>query len=133
MSPTLELQGAVVVALKAHAALSALVGAKVYDPVPPAATAPYVSMGPADELQDDADCVPAADVTLQIDAWSIAPGFAEVNKIADAVRGALHRAELTLTTNALVEIAHRQTRRFLDADGKTAHAVIEFVATIENH
>lgn len=131
MSPTLELQGAIVARLKAYAALTALVGTRVLDPVPVGAAFPYVSIGPSDELQEDAECVEAVVVTMQIDAWSRQPGIAEVSRIADAVRAALHRYALTLSTNALVEIEHRQTRRLRDPDGQTNHAAVEFTATIE--
>jgi hypothetical protein len=131
MSPTLELQGAIVARLKATGAVTALVGSRIYDPVPEGATFPYVSMGPADEIQIDADCVDAVEVTFILDAWSRESGFVQVSRIADAVRDALHKYVPTLSINALVEINHAITRRFRDPDGKTSHAVMEFTATIE--
>ena len=132
MSPTLELWGAIAARLKAYSALTALIGSNnVHDRVPGTATLPYVRRGPADELQIDAECVNAVEVTFQIDAFSQAVGFVEVARIAAAVRDALHRHSLTLTTKGLVEIEHRQTRYFDDPDPLTSHAAIEFVATVE--
>lgn len=131
MSPTLELQGAIIARLKAAAAVMALVATRVYDEIPSLPTFPYISMGPADEIQNDADCIEVVDLTFQIDGWSRTVGFPEISRIADAVRASLHRYALTLTTNALVEIQHRQTQRFRDPDGQTLHAVMQFVATIE--
>ncbi|TWA16005.1 uncharacterized protein DUF3168 [Sinorhizobium medicae] len=43
----------------------------------------------------------------------------------------LHLAQLTLATNRLISIMHRQTRVFRDPDGLTSHAVIDFVANVE--
>lgn len=131
MSPTLELQGAIVAALKGAAPLAALVGAKIYDPVPDKAQMPYVSISAADELQDDAECIDGVEITQLIDAYSNKQTRSEVANIAAAIKGALHRANLTLNTNALVEIRHRQTRFQLDPDGKTQHAIVEITATVQ--
>ncbi|TJV20611.1 MAG: DUF3168 domain-containing protein [Mesorhizobium sp.] len=137
MSPTLELQGAVVARLKAYPTLIALVSTRVFDFVPrdPATGAttapfPFVSMGPTDELQDDADCIETVDISFQIDAWSNQPGAPEVLKIADAVRSALHKYEFTLAANAAVLFEHRQTQKFVDPSGPY-HAVIQFAAIVE--
>ncbi|MGE0213999.1 MAG: DUF3168 domain-containing protein [Parvibaculaceae bacterium] len=137
-SPTLELQGAIVALLKAHEPLKALVGTRIHDQVPRdprsgATTAefPYASMGPSFELQDDADCIRSVEVSFQIDAWSRAQGFPEVLRIADEVRSALHQQEFDLSTNALVSFDHRRTDKLRDSDGVTSHAVIVFIALIE--
>jgi uncharacterized protein DUF3168 len=130
-SPTLELQGAIVTRLKGFAGLTALVGNRVYDNVPQAATFPYVSWGPEQAISDDADCITGFSVTIQIDAWSRAVGLPEVKQIAEQVRLALHNYDLTLTANALVSIDHSQTRTLRDPDGLTNHALIEFTAFIE--
>lgn len=131
MSPTLELWGTIVDRLKADAGVGALIGDRVYDRVPADRTFPYASKGPSDELQSDAECIEAVEITLQIDVWSQTVGFTEASKVAAAIRNALHRYSLTLTTNALVEIEHRQTRFLNDPDPLTSHAAIEFVATVE--
>lgn len=137
MSPTLELQGAITARLKAFSALIAVVGNRVYDHVPRSpdgavtAQMPFVAHSASDELQNDADCIEAVDVTYEIEAWSDKPGFVEVLKIADAVKRALHKYETTLSTNALVELIHVQTRKFRDPDGVTSHVILEFAATIE--
>lgn len=128
-SPVLELQGAIVAALKAYAPLAALVGSRIYDDVPPSATFPYVSLGPTDEVSDDADCIDASEITVQIDVWSRAIGAPESLKIAHEVRAAL--ATLSLTTNALVSLEHRNTRRLRDPDGLTNHAALDFLAVVE--
>ncbi|MCB1394387.1 DUF3168 domain-containing protein [Nitrobacter sp.] len=130
-SPSLELQGAIVARLKTFADLAGLVADRIYDRVPTAPAFPYVSLGPAQSVSDDADCITGFEITLQIDAWSRAVGFPEVKRVAEAVRAALHQHELPLADNALVSLEHRQTRDFRDPDGLTNHAAIEFVALVE--
>lgn len=129
MSPVLELQGAVVAALKSYAPLTAIVGARIYDEVPTSAAFPYVSLGPTNEVQVDADCIAASEITIQIDVWSRANGAPESLRIAHEVSLAL--ADLSLTINALSSIEHRNTRRFRDPDGITNHAVVEMAAVVE--
>lgn len=130
-SPSLELQGAIVSRLKSFAPVTAVVGSRVYDVVPSEAAFPYVSLGPADETSDDADCLTGFEVSLQVDCWSRAVGFPEVKALCDAVRQALHNYEPSLSSNALVSLTHRQTRVFRDSDGLTSHAAMTFEAIVE--
>jgi len=137
-SPSHELQVAIVTRLKAAAEVTALVGQRVYDSVPSEAdrtTAtgkawPYISMGPSDELSDDAECIDGFEITFQVDAWSRAVGYPEVRKIADAVRRAL-KSGMGLTDNAMVSFDHRITRMLRDPDPQTSHAAITFLAIVE--
>jgi hypothetical protein len=137
-SPVLELQGAIVTALKADAAVAAIVGARVYDHVPRSATSgeitadyPLLGLGSMEEITDDAECIAGSEVFVSVDAWSRSVGRPEALKLAHAVKLALHNAELTLTENALVELFHLTTRTLRDSDGLTTHAVIEFRAITE--
>ena len=131
MSPSLELQGVIVARLKGDGAVRALVADRVYDAVPKDAGFPRVALGATDETSDDAECIEGLAISLQIDCWSQEVGFPEARKMSDAVRRALHEADLTLTDNALVTIAHRQTRIFRDPDGLTSHAAMTFDAFVE--
>lgn len=130
-SPDLELQGAIVTKLKADPVLAALVGPRVYDTIPENPTFPYVNYAGSDETEDDADCIDGSSISIQIDAWSRTKGYPECKQIADAVRNALHDADLPLAVNAFVMIEHRQIRVFRDSDGLTSHGVIEFQAFVE--
>lgn len=129
--PDLELQGEIVKKLKADPAVTALVGARIYDAVPSNAAFPYVSYGPSDLVTDDAECIKAFSGFHQLDAWSRGTGYPEVKKIAEAVRRALHDASLALPSNALVFLEHRSTRYVRDPDGLTSHAVIQLETVIE--
>lgn len=130
-SAELELQGAIVVRLKADAPLTALAQGRVYDQPPSPVGYPYVTIGEAQTIRDDATCISGGQVYLTLHAWSQAVGFPEVRKVADAVVESLHLAPISLPTNRLISIMHRQTRTFRDSDGLTSHAVIEFVANTE--
>lgn len=131
MDADLELQGAIIQRLKADPGVTTLIAGRVYDSVPNAAPFPYVSYGPVDSNDDDAECITGFAIFIQLDAWSRAVGFPEVKKIADAVRAALHDAPLALSVNALVFLEHRQTNVRRDPDGLTSHASLQFEASVE--
>lgn len=106
-------------------------GLNVFDSVPASAARPYVSIGPSDETEDDADCIEAVTVTQQLDVWSTEPGFVQAKRTSASVRAALHRQDLSLTGAALVEIAVQSIRYMRDPDGLTSHAAITIRAQIE--
>lgn len=126
-STELELQGATLARLKADSTLKAIVSVRVYDQPPTPATYPYVTIGEAQTIRDDATCISGGQVYMTMHAWSQAVGFPEVKRIADAMVESLHLAPLTLSTNHLISLMHRQTRVFRDPDGLTSHAVTRFL------
>lgn len=133
-APMNVLMGAIVPLLKANAALSSLIGQRVYDAVPPKATFPYVSLGAGWETPDNADCLTALSVGFRIDVWSrssTATGFGEVRRIAHRVRTILHDAEIDLSEGALASMEFRRTDVMRDPDGLTSRASVEFSAIIE--
>lgn len=124
--------------LKADAAVSLLVAARVYDRPPHGAddaTYPFISLGPSDDVTDDAECIDGVEISFQIDAWSVganeAYGSAQVRRIAGAVRAVLHDADLDLAYGALVLLRHERTRVMREPDGLTNHAAMTFTAIIE--
>lgn len=133
MAPaSLELQGAIVSALKSAPLVAALVGQKIYDMAPADAKTPYVVIGDFDEHRADTTCVRSQKTYVTLHVWSAAlSGFREVRQVADAVSETLHEAPLALPTNKLVSIDHIRTRVMRDLDGEHSHAVIELVAYTE--
>ncbi|KFL31481.1 gene transfer agent [Devosia riboflavina] len=144
MEPIYELRLAALNKLRQVPALTAIVGTKIYDRVPERqvggqlvadVTSPYISLGLATAISDDADCIEGLEVTFQIDGWSWGSGLAyssvQASQIAGEVRKALHGVELNLSVNALVSIRHELTRILRDSDGITNHAVIQFTALVE--
>jgi hypothetical protein len=119
-----------------YPALSPFIEGRVYDSVPASngkitAAFPYVSLGPWDEISNDADCIDGFDITMQIDVWSRKPGFPECQQITDLVRKALNDETVNLSDNALVTFNHRTTRIFRDPDGLTSHGAITFEMFVE--
>ncbi|WP_426229293.1 DUF3168 domain-containing protein [Pararhizobium sp. DWP3-4] len=132
-----ELQVAIVKCLKDDAVVVALIGDRVFDRVERdtagevTATFPYVSFGPEQEIPEDADCMDASEIFLQIDAWSRDPGYREVRRIAKALKQALDETRLPLADNALVYFAYAGRRILRDPDGLTSHAALTFRAGVE--
>lgn len=133
----LELQGAMVAVLAADGPLQALIGnpARLYQQVPPNPTKPYVTIGDADENDDSVDNLDAAEIFPDVHVWSDSPAkdYVECKRICSAIRRALHNADLTLTENRCVQIQHRITRVFVDADNITRHGVVTFRALTEEN
>ena len=133
MSSSAELQKLVFDTLTANTSVMALANG-VYDRVPsdPFGTkTAYISFGPEDAQEDDAEGITGIEVTIQIDVWSRAPGFVECKRLTDLVRKALHRKSLTLTENALVDVWVFLARVVRDPDGETSHGVVQATFMIE--
>lgn len=90
----------------------------------------YISFGPYDTVEDDAECISGVAVTQQIDIWSKSTGALECKKLTDLVRKALHRQSLSLTDNALVDIWVTLTRVFPDPSGEH-HGVVQVTCAVE--
>lgn len=132
-----ELQIAIIGRLTTYSPLIALIEDRVFDRVERDASGdvtakfPFVSFGPEQEIPEDADCVDASEIYLQIDAWSRDPGYREVRRVAKAVKDALDAANLPLADNALVYFEYDGRRILRDPDGLTSHAVLTFRAGVE--
>lgn len=132
MSVSRELQKAIFDALVADAGVTALVGNRIYDGMPSDGQYPCVTFGPTDSFNDDLTCVDARTETVQLDVWSRDQGrMGPCKDICDAVKGALHLADITLTQHALIRIRTGGIRVFRDADGITAHGVVTVEADLE--
>lgn len=129
-----ELHAAIVQRLETDPTVSALVDDRIYGgKLPTNPVFPYVTIGPVDSNEDDAECITALEVAQQIDCWSRAGGSEECKDIVDAVRSALHDSDPDLATNALVFLQCRTTSVKKDPDGITHHGILGFEASIERH
>lgn len=132
MSASAELQKLIYDRLVANSAVHALIADRIHDRVPKDSAFPYLSFGPSDLVEDDAECITGRVETIQIDCWSrYQGGFKEVKDVADAVKGALHHYEGEMTVNALVEMRVIAMRFFRDPDGLTSHGVLTVECTVE--
>ena len=104
---SLDLQRGVNLALKADAAIIALVGARIYDKPPTQPTFPYILLGNFQVNNEDTTGTLAAFVTASIEAHSNSlAGSVECQQVIEAIRALLHRGEtnVTLANHTLVEL-----------------------------
>lgn len=132
MSVSFELQKAIYDALVADAAVGALVADRIFDGAPAQHQFPCITFGPMDNFNDDLVGVDARTETVQLDVWSRDQGrMRPCKEICDAVKDALHLADLSLVQHALIRIRIEGIRVFRDADGVTAHGVVTVLADLE--
>lgn len=124
--PSLELQGALVAALKATGALPAVAGGRVYDQAPTNAVFPYLTLGDCQVLPDKAGCIDGAEVYPQIDVWSRAVGYPETKTITKAVLAALDDQAIVVAGFNVVVFQVQSVQYLRDPDGLTRHAAITF-------
>ncbi|NMG39887.1 DUF3168 domain-containing protein [Chelativorans sp. ZYF759] len=133
MSASAELQKLILDTLTADTEVMAEVNG-IYDRVPekPWGTAnQYISFGPSDVVEDDAECIVGGEHTFQIDCWSRRVGMVHCRRLVDRVKAALHEKDLELAENALVQIRVTFRRILGDPDPLTTHGVVTVQALIE--
>jgi hypothetical protein len=130
--PSLQLQKAIVAALKADAGVDAIIAGRIYDAVPGSAVKPYLSFGAFQLLPEHGDCLDGGEAFVTLDGWAAGPDTVQVKSLGSAVAKALDRAPIVLTDGQrLVEMSVEQTQYMRDPDGITAHAVITVHAWTE--
>lgn len=121
--------------IKADATVMAEV-TEVFDRVPDGAARwgnkqAYISMGPVDAVDDDAECIIGGSHSAQVNVWSRKPGSVHCKQIVDAVKSALHEKDADLGDYGLVQMRVTLRRVFQDPDGLTTHGVVTIEADIE--
>ena len=119
---SLEVQKAVVTALKVAPAVAALVGTRVYDQPPQSPTYPYIRIGDVQGEPWEGTNLAGWSGVMEIDCWSQKPGKVEAQQIGNAAFNALHRVD-GLTLDADYHITG-------DIIGQSGHTFEEDRATI---
>lgn len=149
MSAEWEVQKALLVALRADSALTALLAdhryagsptvSAVYDLVEQAdapesdADFPYVVIGDFTAAEYDTDDVSGQEHTVTLHIWSRYRGQKEVKQIMGAIHDALHKATLTVENNHTVFCYFEFSESLPDPDPRTQHGVVRFrIATQES-
>lgn len=132
-TPSDELQVAIYQALSASAAVTDIVGTRIVDGRP--SEYPAVTFGPSDYTEADEECIDGREETVQLDCWvqDDAGRMWPAKVLADHVRDALHDAELSLDTHALVFVRVNSVRVMMDPDGVTGHGVVTVTASVEEN
>ena len=123
MHPISLLQGALVSALKADAALVAIIGADgVFDAAPKGRTPPYVVLARHDALNRDGDAAPGLEHRVLVHCWSEQPSRKRaLDMVERVVAVALGFAAAGIT------VTHRQhvrTETVIDRDTGLAKATV---------
>jgi hypothetical protein len=125
------LQKAVFAALVADSAVGALIGDRIYDAPPRAATFPYVSLGDARVADWSTATEAGAEHRVTLHVWSRERGKKQAYALMDAVQAALHDADLALDGNTLANLRFEFADIARDPDGITHHGAMRFRAVTE--
>lgn len=128
------LQEAIYQHLVADAAISAAVGAHVYDAVPPGELpATYVTLGPEDVRDRSDGSAAGAEHRIEISVVTDAAGFCDAKLLAGHVADALENADLTLNRGRLVGIwFERASARRTGKAGRIRRIDLKFRARVED-
>jgi hypothetical protein len=132
----LSLQKGLRAALAADTDVTAIVSSRIYDEPPQNVSFPYLRFGDITPAAFDTDTIEGALVTVSIEGHSRSPsGRVEAAQIAEAVKAALHRQELSVTVqgHTLVELIFETFSVTRDAEGRGYTAVIVLQAMLEDN
>lgn len=123
---TLPVRAAIVAALRADAAVGAIMGDRIYSRAPDAVVFPYSSFGPVIGEPWEGATLSGWEQSAQIDTWSRQPGGVEALSAMAAIGAALHRAPLAVAGHEFVLINLELQTLMNDPDGVTTHGVQRF-------
>jgi hypothetical protein len=105
-----QLQQAVVERLSTDPAIVAIIGAgRIFDRLITRAEPPYLVLGEITSSDFSTGDEAASEHRFEVEAWSKDNGRKQAVELADAVRAALHDADLTLGGAVLVNLRHERT------------------------
>ncbi|MGJ8570618.1 MAG: DUF3168 domain-containing protein [Hoeflea sp.] len=104
------LQRAVVARLVADPDVLAIIGAgRIFDRQITRAEPPYLVLGQATTSEFSTGDADGSEHRFEIEAWTKQNGRRQAVELADAVRAALHDADLTLVGAVLINLRHERT------------------------
>jgi hypothetical protein len=119
MSAQADLRGAIVAALRADAALTALIGAdRVHDGAPRGAAIPFVDLGAVETRLLTAEPAEGERHTVEVLAYSRKPARGEVSDILSAIRDVLVHLGSTVGAQRLVHASDPVMRSERQRDGR---------------
>jgi len=131
MSASWALQQAVFATLSADAAVTALIGSRLFDCVPRGTSFPYLVIGEGVEKDNATASDSGSAHTLDIAIWSRAPGFKECKAIAAAIQVALETVPPNPDGHVLILFAFVSADYARQSDGETLSARLRFTALTE--
>lgn len=122
MHPISLVQGALVAALKADAALAALIGDGVFDAAPKGRAAPYVVIVRHDAIQRDGDIAPGQEHRLLLHCWGDQPSRRRALDMAERVVAVA--LEFSASGITVTHREHVRTESVIDKDTGNARAAV---------
>ena len=134
MSAELQIQGAVITALKANGTLTAMLATttSIYDNVPEVADSgdssafPYVVIGDDTSIPFDADDTDGFEATITVHTWSRTATHKQAKQIIGSIYDSLHKTELVVTGYNTVLVLYEFSTTEKDPDGITIHGIQRF-------
>jgi hypothetical protein len=127
-----SLQEAIHARLTSDAALTALLGGpRIYDHVPHATRAPYVTFGPSVVRDWSTGTEDGEEHVVTLHVWTEVGGRKVSDAIVAALRAALHDSELFLIDHRLVSLRQEATETRRESDGDTFRAAVRLRAVTE--
>lgn len=108
---------------------AALAPVPVLDDHPTNELFPYVTIGVLNSLPDECLIEQGAEISMQVDVWSIQPGMQETQQLMSAVIEALQHKWLDLAGDQWVDTKWEMGDVVRDPDGRTRHGVLRFTVT----
>lgn len=105
---------------------AALAPTPVFDDHPTNEIFPYLTVGVLNSTPDECLIEQGADISMQVDVWSIQPGMQEVQNLMSIVVDALQHQPLTLAGSTWVDTAWELGDVLREPDGRTRHGVLRF-------
>jgi hypothetical protein len=122
----LAVQTALYSKLTGAAAVTALVGTRVYSRAPDEATFPYIAIGEDVAVEWASKTFDGMDISVTIHVWSRYRGNKECLQIMAAVYDALHNVSLTVTGQNHIFTRFEFQTTMGDPDGITYHGIQRF-------
>ena len=134
MSAELEIQKAVITALKAYAPLAAVLAtaSSIYDNVPQvvdggdSSNFPYVVLGDDTSIEFDTDDTNGHETTITLHSWSRKRPRKETKTIMGHIYKALHKTSLNISGYNTVLIQSEFSSTEKDPDGISTHGIQRF-------
>jgi hypothetical protein len=131
MSSATELQKAIFAALGGNAALTAVIGARIFDHAPANAAFPYITFGRTSVYDWSTGTESGAEQLFTLHVWSKGRGKKEALEIMELARGTLHDAALELEEHSLVNLRLEFSEARYDDRNEAHHGVLRFRAVTE--
>ena len=131
MSSATELQKAIFAALGGNAALTAVIGARIFDHAPANAAFPYITFGRTSVYDWSTGTESGAEQLFTLHVWSKGRGKKEALEIMELARTTLHDSALELEEHSLVNLRLEFSEARYDDRNEAHHGLLRFRAVTE--